>query len=837
MTAPISFPGLGSGLNVTQIINAELAIFEQPLQTLQTQQTNLNTQISDYQTINSELLNLQQAGDALANPSAFNEAYAVNSSNSTVATGTITSASSAGSISLAVDQLATGSTQISSGTVSATNDVVASGNYLVGSGGAVLGIDSFSGTSSLLSGAHTISVTQASAGATTVGTTPIASSTSITSTNDTIAVSIDGVASTLTIASGTYTPTQLAQAITQASSGQLSASVNSSGDLVLATTQQGSSASLQITGGTALSSLGLSTTSVLYGTDGIIKVDGYVNTISNIAGSGTTKVTLTSGTGGTITTNLLSSGLSIGTMTAQNVSVGNGSLASVVNAINGANAGVSATALQVGTNAYALEITSTKTGLAGAATIDTQAFSTSTLGVMNTTTAAQNAIVSVGGTSGYQVTSSTNNVTGLLPGVTVHVSQVSSTPVTLTVSPDGSQVTTQVQALVDAANKVLSTIATDTAYNQTTNTAGPLNGQTSLNALAQRVLAIVGNIVGSSSAGSDGTPGESAGLAVTSSGTITFNQSAFVTAYDANPSAIQAMFTEGGTFSPASSTYAGQVSVAGASNNTNPGAYAVSISHSASQAIDTGSAVFSSPTSTLASAVTYTITSGSTTASYAATAGESISSVISGINGAMAASGIAVSASLTGTSGSYKVQLSSANYGSAASFSVSASGTDQLGLLTSGSSYVGTDVVGTINGLAATGTGQILSLSAQGNPADGLVLQVTTPGITTATLLGNVNYKPGFAQGLANLAEQSILAPGGQIAASLSGLNNTLNSVTNQIALQQQLVKNQRAILVEEFANMEKLMAQLQSVSQFLTYGSSTSSSSPSGSSPTLSGG
>ena len=102
-------------------------------------------------------------------------------------------------------------------------------------------------------------------------------------------------------------------------------------------------------------------------------------------------------------------------MTAQNVSVGDGSLASVVAGINGADAGVTATALQVGTNQYALEVTSNSTGTAGAATVDTQAFSSSSLGALQTTTAAQNAIVSIGGTGGFQVTSPTNTVTGLAP--------------------------------------------------------------------------------------------------------------------------------------------------------------------------------------------------------------------------------------------------------------------------------------------------------------------------------------------------------------------------------------------------------------------------------------
>lgn len=825
MSSPVSFGGLQSGINTSQIINSEIAIFEQPLVALQSQQGLLTTQIADYQTVNSDLLSLQQAGDALANSLAFDQAFSVSSSNASVVTGAITSGSHAGSITLAVDRLATRSTQISAGTVAATSDVVASGDYLVASGGAALGIQSFTGQSGLATGAHTIQITQASAGATVVSTTPPLASTTISSGNDTLNVTVDGVASTVTIASGTYTPTQLAQAITQASGGTLSATIGSGGNISLATSQQGSSATLQVTGGSALGSLGLATSGVVAGIDGIVNVDGTATTVTNIAATGTTPITLASGAGSTLSVNL-SGPLNLGTITAQNVSVGNGSLDSVISAINGANAGVTATALQMGTNSYALEVTSNETGSTGAGTIDTQAFAASALGAIQVTTAAQDAIVSVGGVGGPQVVSSSNAVTGLLPGVTANLTSVSSTPVTLNVAADGSQVAGRVSALVDAANKVLTEISTDTAYNASTNVAAPLNGQTSLSSLAQRVLALVGNAVGASAAGSDGQVGESAGLAITSAGTISFNQSAFVKAYNLNPQAVQSMFIQGGSFSPSTSPYAGQVTFAGASDHTTPGSYGVSISQSAAQAIDVGSTAFSSTGATLASGEVYTITSGGVSANYAATSGESLSTVVSGLNASLAAAGIGVSASLSGVSGSSHLQLNSTDYGAAAAFTVTTSGTDQLGLTTSGTSFHGTDVVGTINGVAATGLGQTLSLASPSNPANGLSVLVSTPGITTATTLGTMNYSPGMAQGLASLAVQTTLAPGGQIAAATTGLNSTLNDVTSEIALQKQLVATQRAMLTQEFNAMETQLAQLSSESKFLASSSSSSSSS-----------
>jgi flagellar hook-associated protein 2 len=832
VTGPVSFSGLVSGLNTQSIISAEMAVYEQPLTNLQTEQSTINTKIADYQAINTQLLTLQQSADALADPSAFNEAYSASSSASSVATASVTSGTQTGSLTFAVDQLAVGSTQISAGTVASPNDIVASGSVLVGSGGAALGITSIGAGTGLAGGDHDITVTQSSSGATVSGTGPLGAGTSIDASNDELDVVVNGSAQTLTLASGTYTPSQLAQAVEQASGGSLTASASASGQLSIATAQQGSTASLQVTGGSALSALGVSAGSTVVGTDGVVSVDGTSTTVSDISGTGPTSLVLNSGTGGTVTVGI-SGGLSAGSMTADNLSVGDGSLQSVVSAINGAGVGVTANALEVGTNSYALELTSNGTGTGSSTTIDTQAFAASGLGALLTTTAAQNAVVSIGGTGGYQVTSQTNALSGLLPGITINLASVSSTPVTVTVSPDGSTVAGSVQALVTAANQLLSTISTDTAYNSQTKSAGPLNGDPSLTGLAQQVLAAVGEAVGTSGAGSDGTAGESAGLAITSQGTITFNQAAFEAAYAKNPTAVQAMFTEGGTFAAALPTYAGQVSVAGATDGTSPGSYAVSITQSAQQAVDTGSSTWAAPASALSQAETYTVTGGSATATYAATAGETVADVVNGMNEALAAAGIDASAALVGSAGAYQVQLASAAYGSAATFQVAASGSDQLGLTSGGSTYTGTDVAGTINGLAAVGSGQDLSSYNTGDNSNGLVVQVTTPGITSSTALGTVTYAPGFGQGLAHIATTASLAPNGIIPVTIAGLQGTLAEVGSEISMQQQLVATQQAALTTEFTNMETTLSQLQSESSFLNqaFGGSSSSSGSSASS------
>ena len=92
-------------------------------------------------------------------------------------------------------------------------------------------------------------------------------------------MSIDGTADSFTIVSGTYTAQQLADAVSTASGGLLTAQVDNTGQLVLATAEQGSNASLQIGAGSANGVLGVfSAGGAVNGTDGVITVDGQANT-------------------------------------------------------------------------------------------------------------------------------------------------------------------------------------------------------------------------------------------------------------------------------------------------------------------------------------------------------------------------------------------------------------------------------------------------------------------------------------------------------------------------------------------------------------------------------
>jgi flagellar hook-associated protein 2 len=520
-------------------------------------------------------------------------------------------------------------------------------------------------------------------------------------------------------------------------------------------------------------------------------------------------------------------GLSTGSLTAENVSVGNGSLASVVSAINGADAGVSAESLDVGQNQYALSISSNATGAANGVSVDPSAFSASGLGSLLTTTAGQDAVISLGGPGGYEVHSASNTVTGVMPGVSIALQGVSSTPVTVTVSPDGKAAANLVQSFVTAANTVLQTISTDTAYDQTTNTAGLLNGDIALDNLSQQILATVGQAIGTSGAVDIGTAGSSAGLSLDAkTGQIDFDASTFASDYASNASEVARLFTQTGTFTPSSGSPAwkGDLSLVYAADATQPGTYAVEVSQSASQATDTGTASFASPASAATSPESYTVSSGSASASYGLVAGQSLTEVASGLDTAFAQAGLDLSAQVVQNGAGSSLQITSSDYGSQASFSVSSSGADQLGLV--GSSFVGSNVAGTINGVTASGDGQVLAAPSTDPTLAGLALMVSTPSITSATSLGQFTYTAGLAGGLANLMASASASPNGELPSTISAMQSTSKQLGSQITVEQQLVVQQQQQLEAAFNNLESTLATLKSQSSYLTSMFGTSSSS-----------
>jgi len=825
--------GLISGLNTQQIIQSLLAPYQEPETNAQTEQSTVNANVSDYQQVNTDLVSLQTAAGALATSSGWDAATAT-SSDPTMATATAAPGTPNGAVQFVVKNLAASNSLVSSGTVAAPSNVVdSSPSFLLSQGGAQLGFSSLGSSVALSMGPHSIAVTQASQAASTTGNIALGSQTSgisIAPGSDTLAITVNGTAYNLAIAdapSGGYSGSGLLSAVQSTitaagAGGVLQAGYDANGNLIFSTVDQGSSQSLQVTGGGALGALGLSSmASPTTGVDGIVTVDGTANTVSTVTPGGSVALNAPTGTvnavlvGSSTPAQVDSSILAVGSLTATNVSTGNGSLNDLVSNVNAAGTGITASAVQTGANAYVLQLSSSTTGVSADLSVDTSAFAASPLGAMKVASAGTDAEIQVGGAGGYTLDSSTNTFSGLLPGLSVAVAQPSATPVTVTVGPDADAMAAQVQSLVTAANTVLSDVSTYAGYNAQTKQAGPLMGSGVLSSIQQQLLSIFATNEGTSTLGN----AENVGITL-DNGKLDFDQSTFEAAFNANPTQVAAMFSQGGSFSPGTAGAPGEVALSFASNSTRAGTYDVSVSQSAAQATALGSTLSSGA---IATPETLTIAAGGQSVDYTTTAGQSLSAVANGIDEALASAGVSVSAQVV--AGGTQLQLESSDYGSAAQFSVTttstAAGTTGLAGPTAAvgtpTMFSGTDVAGTINGVAATGSGQYLAAPLTDPTLGGLSLQVTATGITSPTDMGSFTYTPGLAQAVASLSSAMSDPVKGEVTHTVQGLQTQSTGLTSQIAFYASIVSQEQKMLQNQYANLETQLGTLKNQSSALS--------------------
>lgn len=223
-------------------------------------------------------------------------------------------------------------------------------------------------------------------------------------------------------------------------------------------------------------------------------------------------------TAASLTSTALSATAAIGTGTLT-VSVGSKSSAITINSSNDTLAGIAAainsatdnpgvTASIITTTAGArLVITGTSTGAANAITVSQSggdgglaplAFDPANVGntqivQLTQSQAAADASFSI---NGFPASSANNQVSGAITGVTINLlgASAANTPTTLSVSPDTSSAATAVGTFVTALNGVISAIQTLTAYDPSTQTAGALNGNATLESFQNQLQSILGQI-------------------------------------------------------------------------------------------------------------------------------------------------------------------------------------------------------------------------------------------------------------------------------------------------------------------------------------------------------
>ena len=216
-------------------------------------------------------------------------------------------------------------------------------------------------------------------------------------------------------------------------------------------------------------------------TAGVIASQGVASTSTAVASSGST---------GTfdITVNGKTTDVALNSTTGY-------TLADLAQTINNSNAGVTASIINNGASSdpYQLVITSNNTGTNYAPSV-TDNLTGGTALTFTTTQSAANATLNY---EGISITSQSNTVKNVIPGVTLSLASTGST--TITVGLDTNTIDNAVKSFISTYNKVIgdvssqNTVTSSGSGNTKSETLGPLGGNVSLNNLVNNLYSFIGS--------------------------------------------------------------------------------------------------------------------------------------------------------------------------------------------------------------------------------------------------------------------------------------------------------------------------------------------------------
>jgi flagellar hook-associated protein 2 len=477
---------------------------------------------------------------------------------------------------------------------------------------------------------------------------------------------------------------------------------------------------------------------------------------------------------------------------------GNNSLEAVRDAINDADQGVQASVIYDGSG-YRLIVRSEETGLQHALTIS----DATNLGLAdsgNLVTSAADARLKV---DGVEMTSSSNEVSDVIPGTTLNLMKMTAgTPVTVEVSPDRDTVVSNVQTLVNSYNDAISFF--NTQFNR--DNPGALASDGTAREIQQELQSIV-------TGGVEGLPfggiRSLSALGVSfdgKTGKMSLDTSQLDDLLDDRFDDVAQLFLASGSATDS------RISYHSASSTTAAGDYAIQVTRAAEQASVAGSTAISP--SGLGRGEVLTIGSGSSSVNVALTAGMTVTNVVDTINASLRSSGIAATALSDGG----RLRITSKAFGSAASVSVTSNLADTgdgsgTGFGTAASAATGVDVEGTIAGAAATGSGQLLTASADG-PSAGLTVRVTARAADIAATggdFGALSYSRGLVRSLTATLDTMTQYGTGPISVARDVLDDDVQRMSDDISRIDARLAKRKAYLTQTFAKAEQAIAALQS--------------------------
>jgi len=417
--------------------------------------------------------------------------------------------------------------------------------------------------------------------------------------------------------------------------------------------------------------------------------------------------------------------------------------------------------------------------------------------------------------NGAPITRLSNTVDDAIPGLVITLSATNeNAPASLVVANDTDAVVDKVADFIEKFN-ALQTLVNDNSEFDPSGAAenGVLLGDSTTRTIMNQVRRALGTPV----TGLEGANVRSfAEIGISTdykTGLLTLNESDLKSKLASDPEDVAALFSDQGR------TTDGQVTFETASINTTPGTYAIDVTTAATRGELSGTVSLGASTTIDSNNDTFTIDiDGTSSATISLTAGsytqtQLAAEIQSQINAdtTLAAAGKSVTVSLDGTN---QLVINSDIYGASSKVEITSVDTNtvaQLGLSIAAGTD-GIDIVGTINGVAATGSGQVLT-AASGDDSEGI--RVTVAGAATGDR-GSVTYIEGVAEQLVDMITGFISIDG-----SLSVKNETLGKqlalITQERADLTERIETLTARLARQFTAADIIISQLNSTQDFIS--------------------
>jgi len=510
---------------------------------------------------------------------------------------------------------------------------------------------------------------------------------------------------------------------------------------------------------------------------------------------------------------------------AQTVTIGagQGTLAGIRDAVNAANIGVSAS-IVTDSSGNRLVFTSKDTGAASSLKVtvtDTDGNALDATGLsmlaydpaltagagknLAQSTAAQDASIRLDGLS---ISSASNAVTGALEGVTLNLTKTTTgTPTALTIARDTAAVETSIQSFVNAYNAAAATLRSFTGYDASTKQGGLLQGDAVASSIAGRVRSVLSGTVQALSGSF--TSLAQIGVTLQKDGGLALDSTKLKNAMNGAFGDIAALFARTGK------TTASGISYKSASDASKAGEYAITLSQLAARGSLAGSAaaglvISAGVNDTLSMTVDGVSANVTLAAGTYADAGALAAELQTRANGAAAFAAAGISVGIAASGGA--LTATSQRYGAASSIAVdgSAGAVNLFGAAPV--AIAGLDVAGTINGVAATGSGKVLT-GATGDVSAGIEVRVDAAPLGAA---GTVRYSIGYASQIDRLMEE-VLQSTGPITSRTDGLAARRKAIDKQVATFNTRLTEVEARYRAQFVALDALLARMNSTSNFLT--------------------